>query len=166
MIFLSAFKYRRGTSSPDGKVLKLDSSKEADVMGTQSANTVFAGPTSGGAAVPAFRALVAADIPAGVSSEGILALTHKTANYAAGSSDCIIIVDTSGAGATIDITLPVSSVSNGKFYTVYQKSSTQSVRIKDGNGNTLLTMSRDKESTTWAFRLADTSYYQIGYNGN
>jgi len=30
---------------------------------TQSANTVFAGPTTGGAAVPAFRALVAADIP-------------------------------------------------------------------------------------------------------
>lgn len=30
---------------------------------TQSANTVFAGPTSGGAATPAFRALVTADIP-------------------------------------------------------------------------------------------------------
>lgn len=30
---------------------------------TQTANTVFAGPTSGGAATPAFRALVAADIP-------------------------------------------------------------------------------------------------------
>jgi hypothetical protein len=29
----------------------------------QSANTVFAGPTSGGAAAPAFRALVSADIP-------------------------------------------------------------------------------------------------------
>jgi hypothetical protein len=31
---------------------------------TQTANTVWAGPTSGGAAAPAFRALVAADIPA------------------------------------------------------------------------------------------------------
>lgn len=30
---------------------------------TQNANRVFAGPTSGGAATPAFRALVAADIP-------------------------------------------------------------------------------------------------------
>lgn len=30
---------------------------------TQSANTFFAGPTSGGAATPAFRAIVAADIP-------------------------------------------------------------------------------------------------------
>ena len=30
---------------------------------TQTANTAFMGPTSGGAATPAFRALVAADIP-------------------------------------------------------------------------------------------------------
>lgn len=30
---------------------------------TQSANTVYAGPTSGGAAAPGFRALVAADLP-------------------------------------------------------------------------------------------------------
>lgn len=32
---------------------------------TRTANTVLAGPTSGGAAVPTFRALVAADLPAG-----------------------------------------------------------------------------------------------------
>jgi hypothetical protein len=32
---------------------------------SESANTVFAGPTSGGAAAPTFRALVAADMPAG-----------------------------------------------------------------------------------------------------
>ena len=31
---------------------------------TQTANTIFSGPTSGGAATPTFRALVAADIPA------------------------------------------------------------------------------------------------------
>jgi hypothetical protein len=34
----------------------------------ESANTVWAGPTSGSAAAPAFRALVAADIPAGVGA--------------------------------------------------------------------------------------------------
>lgn len=33
----------------------------------QSANTVFAGPSSGGAATPAFRALVAADLPSGTN---------------------------------------------------------------------------------------------------
>jgi len=34
---------------------------------TQSANQVFAGPTSGAAAVPTFRALVPADLPSGVA---------------------------------------------------------------------------------------------------
>lgn len=38
----------------------------------QSANTLFAGPTSGGAAVPTFRAMVSADIPAaGVTMDKI-----------------------------------------------------------------------------------------------
>lgn len=35
----------------------------ANIAGTPAANTVFAGPTSGSAAQPAFRALVTADIP-------------------------------------------------------------------------------------------------------
>lgn len=37
---------------------------------TQSANTVWAGPTSGGVAQPAFRALVAADLPSNVTKRG------------------------------------------------------------------------------------------------
>ena len=35
----------------------------AVTLDTQSANTVFSGPTTGAAATPTFRALVAADIP-------------------------------------------------------------------------------------------------------
>lgn len=38
--------------------------------GNQSANRVFAGPTSGGAALPAFRALAAADLPTFVGAGG------------------------------------------------------------------------------------------------
>jgi hypothetical protein len=38
---------------------------------TQTANTVFAGPTTGSAAAPAFRALVAADIPGTLGSTAI-----------------------------------------------------------------------------------------------
>lgn len=46
----------------------------------ESANTVWSGPTSGAAAAPAFRALVAADIPAGVGAvhEILIADTHST----------------------------------------------------------------------------------------
>jgi hypothetical protein len=39
----------------------------AVTLATETANTVFAGPTSGGAATPTFRALVAADLPAGAT---------------------------------------------------------------------------------------------------
>lgn len=42
----------------------------AGTLDNQTANTVFAGPTSGGAATPAFRALVAADLPAGTTPVG------------------------------------------------------------------------------------------------
>jgi hypothetical protein len=42
---------------------------------TENANTVWAGPTSGGAAAPGFRQLVAADMPAGVGTVTSVALT-------------------------------------------------------------------------------------------
>jgi len=40
-------------------------------LNTQSANTVFAGPTTGSAATPAFRALVAADLPTGIPNANL-----------------------------------------------------------------------------------------------
>lgn len=45
---------------------------------TQSANTIFAGPASGSATIPSFRALVVADIPSITSSELYTKLTDKT----------------------------------------------------------------------------------------
>ena len=50
----------------------LSLSTQALGLDTQTANTVLAGATSGGVAVPAFRALVAADIPATIPDENIL----------------------------------------------------------------------------------------------
>lgn len=52
-------------SVKEGEQLAVDMSASRVVAGfsTQSANTVFAGPTTGSPAIPAFRALVAADIP-------------------------------------------------------------------------------------------------------
>lgn len=44
----------------------------------QDANTVYAGPPSGSAEVPAFRALVAADMPAGIPAEDIEFLQSGT----------------------------------------------------------------------------------------
>lgn len=60
-------------------------------LDTQAANRVLAGPASGGAAVPTFRALVAADIPALGATP---ALTFTTAN-AAGSAATYVRTDAS-----------------------------------------------------------------------
>lgn len=52
---------------------------------TQTANTVWAGPTTGIAAQPTFRALVTADLPAGVGTVTSVALTAPTEFSVAGS---------------------------------------------------------------------------------
>ena len=45
-----------------------------ETLNTQTANKVFAGPTSGGVAQPTFRSLVTADLPAGVGTVTSVAL--------------------------------------------------------------------------------------------
>lgn len=56
---------------------------------TQSANTVFAGPTSGGATTPSFRSLVAADIPD--ISATYLTVSNAALNYQPLDSDLTAI---------------------------------------------------------------------------
>lgn len=55
----------------------------ANLSGTQSANKVWAGPTSGGVAQPTFRSLVGADLPVpGASSlGGVQSLTCSASNW-------------------------------------------------------------------------------------
>lgn len=48
---------------------------------TQTANSVFAGPTTGSAAAPTFRALVAADLPAGTGTVTSVALALPVAVF-------------------------------------------------------------------------------------
>lgn len=65
-------------------------------LDTQSANLAFCGPTSGGAAVPTFRALVAADLPITRGSAVLVGgtVTVNTALVAANSLiflTCLIV---------------------------------------------------------------------------
>lgn len=69
---------------------------------TQTANTVLAGPTSGGAAAPTFRALVAADIPSLAASKitsGTLAVAQGGTNLASGTDGGVLCF----AGSTTTI---------------------------------------------------------------
>lgn len=70
---------------------------------TETANTVFAGPTSGGAATPTFRVLVNADLPT-------VTVLNKTANYTVLSTDSgtYFTLDTSGGGFNLTLPAPTS----------------------------------------------------------
>lgn len=63
----------------------------AATLATQTANTVWAGPTTGAAATPTFRALVAADIPdisaTYLTASSAAALTNKTGNISQWTND-------------------------------------------------------------------------------
>jgi hypothetical protein len=76
---------------------------------TATANTVFAGPTSGADAAPSFRALVAADI-AGLTFS---APVTKTADFSVAVSDLWLINNKSGSTCTV--TLPTASAYTGRI---------------------------------------------------
>lgn len=77
---------------------------------TQTANLVYAGPTSGGAAAPTFRAHVAADFPAGTVSLTSLAvqaadtfLANATSGSASPTAVALAASQLAGRGASGDI---------------------------------------------------------------
>lgn len=72
---------------------------------TESANTVWAGPTTGAAAQPAFRALVAADLPGGTGTVSSVALTAPAEFSVSGSP-----VTTSGTLALSKATQSANTV--------------------------------------------------------
>jgi hypothetical protein len=78
-------------------------------VATASANTVFAGPTTGASAPPAFRALVAADITGLTYSAPVT----KTADFSVAASDLWLINNKSGSTCTV--TLPTASSYTGRI---------------------------------------------------
>jgi hypothetical protein len=72
-------------------------------LASQNANIVLAGPTSGGAATPAFRALVLGDLPSGVglTASGLNQFASTTSSQLAG-----VISDETGTGALVFANTP------------------------------------------------------------
>jgi hypothetical protein len=78
---------------------------------TSTANYVFAGPTTGAAAAPSFRALVAADIPALPYATSTAPVTY-TANFTVAATDSWVI--NNKPSATCTATLPTASTNTGR----------------------------------------------------
>lgn len=83
-------------------------------LATQTANTVFAGASSGGAAQPSFRALVAADIPAQNLQFTVTTLTGSTDALTFPSDNYIT---TAGVDATT-LATPTAGTDDGKILRV------------------------------------------------
>ena len=88
--------------------------------GNKNANLVFAGPSSGTAATPSFRALVSADLPAGTNSEaGAVKLGASggaaTYDHAHGSLSSAGIISTSTAIASGDKFVIIDSSDSNKI---------------------------------------------------
>lgn len=83
---------------------------------TQAANTVFSGPTTGAAAAPAFRALVAADIPdisaTYLTPAGAAALTNKTGAISQWTNDSAYITN---SVATLSSLTSIGTIATGTW---------------------------------------------------
>jgi hypothetical protein len=76
----------------------------AVTLATETANQIFAGPSSGGAVAPTFRSLVTADLPAGIGTVTSVAATLAVPASLFGSSVAGTPVTTSGTlGFTITL---------------------------------------------------------------
>ncbi len=119
-------------------------------LATETANTVFAGPTSGGAAAPTFRALVAADIPAGTITADNGLTVNTGNNVQLGGS---LIQTTTITQGNYDLISNMSGTGNFKVQdagsdVLVVNSSTGNVGIGTGNPSqqlfVTLTASADK----------------------
>ena len=102
-------------------------------LANENANTIFAGPSSGGATTPAFRALAIADLPAsGVTAGSYNNVTVNAAGQVTGGTNTGYLTanqsisltgDVTGTGSTsIGTTIAANAVTYAKFQQVAAKS--------------------------------------------
>jgi hypothetical protein len=160
----------------------------------QTANTVFAGPTSGGAAAPTFRALVAADIPSGTviwnnigNATGALTLANANfattfnqtsavnwtwANTSAASSGSAALISTgtmvSGSGSSASVT--ISTVGATLLVAVLMDFSASNPTISDNQSNTWNYLTTRLNGSTririaYAFGITTNASHQFTVSG-
>lgn len=131
-------------------------------LATQTANTVFSGPTSGGAATPAFRALVEADVPnisaAKITSGTLDAArlpthTHSAADITSGT----LAVGRGGTGITTTPSNGFIPIGNGTNYTAAAITAGTGITVTNGSGSITIASSASVDNGTCQGRLAFAS---------
>ena len=109
----------------------LDLSGQALSLDTQTANYVLAGPVSGGAVAPTFRALVAADIPAAAPAAHVLdGALHTVSGRTAGELLTATGAATFGWGAGSNVTLEPTGFSDpGAVVVNYDPTTTRKITL-------------------------------------
>jgi len=134
-------------------------------LATQTANTVFSGPTTGGAATPAFRALVAADIP-----------DHSTDKLTSGT----LPVGRGGTGITTTPSNGFIPIGNGTTYTAAAITAGTGITVTNGAGSITIAASTSVDNGICEGRLTPstgvpvptgdvtgaTTLYYTPYKGN
>jgi len=124
----------------------------AVTLATQTANTVFAGPTTGSAATPTFRALVAADF----SSIPATTFTMATAR--------ILGRTTAGTGVVEELTAGTSlSLSSGSLNTIQDIRTSATPTFVGANGTTTLLL---QTASTTALTIDSSQRVGIGGTPN
>lgn len=121
---------------------------------TQTANTCYAGPSSGGAAAPGFRALVAADIPASLTGSNAATATAFAANGANCSAGSYPLgVDASGAveGCTVAATGDITSVGDVASGAAFDGTQGTALTFNDADGDQTITY----DTTNNRFAVSD-----------
>lgn len=139
-------------------------------LATQTANTVFAGPSSGGAATPTFRTLVAADIPTNLS--GYIQNATVGGNFATGQSASFDITGNAEISGTLEINgnMGIGTTTSTKRLTISGTESTAHgfgscialANTAAGGGEWFLRSGATGTSTPAAgFSIADNTAYRM-----
>lgn len=149
-------------------------------LASQSANTIFSGPTTGSAAAPTFRSLVAADIPS-LDASKIASGTVATARLGSGTANSSTFLrgdqtwgtpTAAAGGSDTQFQFNNSGAINGTSNFLFTSATGQMTANQGGNGNNIFYGKRTTDSAPtgniflFQNQAASVDLFKVDVNGN